>query len=159
MKENMLDILMYLFEHCLDNETGIMPDEDVLKGYLGEAGFQSPDIEKAFAWLDELAAAREHTFNNRFVTEGSTRVYAPQELARLDMECRGFLLFLEQIGVLDTVSRELVIDRAMALETPEIDLPQLKWVALMVLFNQPGHEAALAWMEDLLFDGISEHLH
>ena len=80
-------------------------------------------------------------------------------MARLDKECRGFMLFLEQTGVLDTVSRELVIDRAMALETGDIDLPQLKWVILMVLFNQPGQEAALAWMEDLLFDGISGHLH
>ena len=77
----------------------------------------------------------------------------------MDAECRGFLIFLEQTGVLDPIARELVIDRAMALETQEIDMPQLKWVILMVLFNQPGHEAAFAWMEDLIFDEISDHLH
>lgn len=159
MKENMLDILMYLFEHCLDSETGTMPDEEVLKGHLDDAGFHLQDVEKAFNWLDELAVAREHTFREDAVSNRSIRIYAPQEAIRLDLECRGFLLFLEQTGVLDTVSRELVIDRALALESSEIDLPQLKWVILMVLFNQPGHEAALAWMEDLLFDGISEHLH
>ncbi len=159
MKENMLDILMYMFEHCLDSETGVMPDEDLLKGHLDAAGFHGQDIEKAFIWLEELASARVHTFREELISERSIRVYAPQEIARLDLECRGFLLFLEQTGVLDPVNRELVIDRAMALESNETDLPQLKWVILMVLFNQPGQEAALAWMEDLLFEGISEQLH
>ena len=32
-------------------------------------------------------------------------------------------------------------------------------VILMVLFNQPGQEQAYAWMEDLVFDGVQEHLH
>ena len=61
-------------------------------------------------------------------------------------------MFLEQTGVLDHNTREMVIDRVMALESEEIDLEQLKWVVLMVLFNQPGREAAYAWMEDLVFD-------
>ena len=58
MKENMLDILMYLFEHCLDSETGVMPEESVLRGHLDDAGFQHKEIDKAFAWLEELADAR-----------------------------------------------------------------------------------------------------
>lgn len=45
-----------------------------------------------------------------------------------------------------------MIDRVMALETDEIDLRQLKWIILMVLFNQPGQEDACAWLEDLVFD-------
>ncbi|MDZ4261565.1 MAG: DUF494 domain-containing protein [Pseudomonadota bacterium] len=159
MKENMLDILMYLFEHCLDSETGVMPEESVLRGHLDDAGFQHQEIDKAFAWLEALANAREHNFDDQLGSNRSIRVYATQEQLRLDRECRGFMQFLEHTGVLDPVNRELVIDRAMALESVEIDLPQLKWVILMVLFNQPGQEAALAWMEDLLFEGISGHLH
>jgi Smg protein len=60
---------------------------------------------------------------------------------------------------LDPTTRELVIDRVMALETDDIDLDQLKWVVLMVLFNQPGHEAAFAWMEDLVFNEVRGYLH
>jgi Smg protein len=42
----------------------------------------------------------------------------------------------------------------MALELEEVDLTDLKWVVLMVLFNQPGQEAAFAWIEsELLEDG------
>ncbi len=158
MKENVLDILMYLFEHCLESESGEMPDEKTLRGHLDDAGFLISDIDKAFIWLDELTSARENRLQDD-LSERSTRIFCDQEIAKMETECRGFLLFLEQTGVLDPTTRELVIDRAMALETPEIDLPQLKWVILMVLFNQPGQEAAFAWMEDLLFDDISEHLH
>jgi Smg protein len=63
-------------------------------------------------------------------------------------------MFLEQSGVLNAEQRELVIDRVMALELEEVDLTDLKWVVLMVLFNQPGQEAAFAWIEsELLEDG------
>lgn len=160
MKENVLDILMYMFEHCMDSETGILPDEDALRDHLDDAGFQHRDIDKAFAWLEGLAAARDNSFfNDDSAAIPPFRVFSAQEIARLDAECRGFLMFMEQSGVLDPISRELVIDRAMALETPEIDLTQLKWVILMVLLNQPGQEAAFAWLEDLVFDEAAGHIH
>ena len=111
MKENMLDILMYLFEHCLDSETGVMPEESVLRGHLDDAGFQHQEIDKAFAWLEALANAREHNFDDQLGSNRSIRVYATQEQLRLDRECRGFMQFLEHTGVLDPVNRELVIDR------------------------------------------------
>jgi len=52
-----------------------------------------------------------------------------------------------------------VIDRVMALETETIDLQQLKWVVLMVLFNRPGKEAAFAWMEEIIMDEVSAVVH
>jgi Smg protein len=80
-------------------------------------------------------------------------------MEKLDVECRGFLLFLEQSDVLNAYDREVVIDRAMALEAEEIDLQQLKWVVLMVLLNQPGKEAAFTWMEDIVMDDVQSGLH
>ena len=61
--------------------------------------------------------------------------------------------------MLDSITRELVIDRIDALEGAEIDLEQLKWVVLMVLFNRPGKEAVFAWMEDFVLDKASGRLH
>ena len=79
------------------------------------------------------------------------RLYTTAEYAKLDAEGVGFLMFLEQSGVLNAEQRELVIDRATALDQDDVDLDDLKWVVLMVLFNQPGAEAAYAWMENLMF--------
>ena len=89
----------------------------------------------------------------------SIRMFSEAEMSRLDTECRGFILFLEQMGVLTPASRELAIDRAMALENEYFDIEQMKWVILMVLFNQPGEEAAYAWVEDLVFDTMASGLH
>ena len=159
MKENVLDILMYLLENYMYGEMEETPDQASLKLELIQAGFPDSEIDKAFTWLEGLAAMREDTCVARASTEHSVRVYTGQEAEKLDMECRGFLLFLEQVRVLDLVNRELVIDRVMALETEEIDLAQLKWIILLVLFNQPGKEAAFAWMEDLVFEGSPGLLH
>ncbi len=153
MKENMFDVLMYLFEHYyMDEETDLSPDRESLHSELVEAGFPSPEINQAFEWLEGLAV-QEHEIQSP-QTKNAIRLFSDLECERLDTESRGFLLFLEQMGILPPESRERVIERAMALDTDDFDIDQLKWVILMVLFNQPGAEAAYAWMEDLVFDSV-----
>ncbi len=81
----------------------------------------------------------------------SMRIYTPEECERLDASCRGFLLFLEQIQVLNLETREMVIERVLALDTAEFDLEDLKWVILMVLFNIPGCGSVTSkWKNSLL---------
>ena len=159
MKENMLDVLMYLFENYMNDEIEFSTDEDALRSELLDAGFHKAEISKAFDWLEGLAHRQSDTTQPVPRNTSSLRIYTDKEREKLDLESRGFLLFLEQMNVLDHSTRELVIDRVMALDNDEIDLDQLKWVILMVLFNQPGHEAAFAWMEDLVFDEMVGELH
>ena len=85
----------------------------------------------------------------------STRVYSAVEERKLDTECRGFLYFLEQANVLDSTRRELIIDRVLALETDDLDIEALKWVILIVLFNQSGYEQAFMWAEELVMDDVA----
>ncbi|MBD8525215.1 DUF494 family protein [Pseudomarimonas arenosa] len=157
MKENVLDVLLYLFEHYFYEDPDGVSDRESLRGGLLEAGFSGDEIGKAFEWLEALARARRADFTA--TAHGPTRVFAAAEQARLGTEGLGFLIFLEQIGVLDPSQRELAVDRAMALDDDTIDLDDLKWVILMVLFNQPGQEAAFAWMESHLFDREGGLLH
>lgn len=159
MKEDMFDVLMYLFEnYYMEDEAQRAPDRELIQTELHEAGFPTTEVNQAFDWLEGLACQANSGLQNPQTTK-AIRVFSTQECTRLDTECQGFLLFLEQIGILNSLSRELIIERAMALETDDFDIGQLKWVVLMVLFNQPGEEAAYAWIEDLVFDSLSEHLH
>jgi len=162
MKESILDVLLYLFEHYFTEDADLVRDHDSLRSgplfaELGQAGFSPAEINKAFEWLDALASQRPAASPPR--ANGPTRVYFGPELDKLDVDCRGFLLFLEQHGILDAGQRELVLDRAMALDQDELDLDDLKWVVLMVLFNQPGSEAAYAWMETQMFEDEPEPVH
>jgi Smg protein len=151
MKENMFDVLMYLFEHYyMDDDAELGPDRESLQTELLEAGFPPAEISQAFEWLEDLSIQKHQIQATE--TANAIRLYADAEMDRLDAESRGFLLFLEQMGILAPDARERVIERVMALETEDFDITQLKWVILMVLFNQPGAEAAYAWIEDLVFE-------
>jgi Smg protein len=157
MKETILDVLLYLFENYFYDDPDAVRDRDSLQAGLIQAGFSPSEISKAFDWLEELANQRPTLAEPR--ANGPVRVYVEAELDRLDRECLGFLMFLEQHGVLDADQRELVLDRAMALDQEEVDLDDLKWVVLMVLFNQPGAEAAFAWMENQMFGDDPEPIN
>ncbi len=160
MKENVFDVLMYLFENYMDEGTEFQPDQEALTHELTQAGFRRGEIRKAFSWLDGLSMLREISHGQpRAGRSASIRHYTPQEHEKLDEECRGYLQFMETSGVIDPVTREVVIDRLMALEVDEIALDQLKWVMLLVLFNQPGQEYAYHMLEDMVFDEMQGHLH
>ncbi|MCW9024211.1 MAG: DUF494 family protein [Gammaproteobacteria bacterium] len=159
MKENVLDVLMYLFENYMSDEVEFDTDEESLRVELQEAGFQPVEITKAFNWLEGLANMQDVPDKELLINTASIRIYTELECEKLDLDSRGFIMFLEQTGVLDHNTREMVIDRIMALEEDEIDIEQLKWVILMVLFNQPGREAAFAWMEDLVFEEAPSVVH
>ncbi|MCS4505102.1 Protein Smg [wastewater metagenome] len=158
MKENVFDLLMYLFENYFYNEEEPQPDRDSLESELFDIGFSRTEIRKAFEWLDALAHSRELPAVSTS-TQRCVRVFTASEQERLDTEMRGFMLYLEQVGILTAHSRELVIDRLMALGDEDIDLDTVKWVVLMVLFSQPGQEEAFASMENLVFDGPNQLVH
>jgi Smg protein len=163
MKESVLDILIYLFENYFDAELNAAPepDRDTLKEELERAGFSEREVGRALEWLEQLADPERAEAHSRleWAPTRSVRVFDAREQARLDTDCRGYILYLENIGIVNAAQRELVIDRLLALDARQIDIEQVKWVVLMVLFSQPGQENALLRMEDLVFDGRVEAVH
>lgn len=157
----MFDILVYLFENYIHNESEIYADRADLTKELSLAGFHDDDIFRALQWLDSLSKLQESHVKPYLtkLTVSSVRIYTVDESRKLDAQCRGFLMFLEQINVLDASTREMVLDRVMDLDGQSICLDDLKWVVLMVLFNVPGRESAYAQMEDLIFDEPDGQLH
>ena len=158
MKENVHDVLMYLFETYIDAEEEPESDQNELRDELSRAGFGDSEIDRALDWLDGLTDNHDKFICNLQAVRG-TRIFNDVETERLDVGCRGFITYLEQIGILSAPQREILIDRLLALETPDIDVEQIKWVVLMVLFSQPGQELAYARMEDLVFDEGESQLH
>ena len=157
----MFDILMYLFETYIQSESETMVDHDLLTDELVRAGFHQDEIYKALAWLEKLAALQDtdaYPYITR-VARNSVRIYTDEEMQLLDTQSRGFILFLEQVNVLDFITREMVIDRVMELDTKYFTMDDLKWVILMVLFNVPGHESAYSQMENLVFEEPEGPLH
>lgn len=155
MKENIFDVLMYLFENYMEDEIDTLPDSDIVRTELLEAGFEQIEVNKAFDWLESLSLQRaiNHSATPAF------RIFCRQEKDRLDLESRNFLMFLENCGILNAANREIVIDRAMALENEELSMEKLKWIVLMVLLSQPDEEIAFSRMEDLVYNLVPTYLH
>jgi Smg protein len=148
MKESVLDVLMYLFENYRLGEYSDADNHTTLRTELLGAGFPDEEIQHAFRWLDGLG--HEGQLPLRFGPGRAIRVYARQEMDKLATECRGFLMYLEQLGILSPENRELVIDRLMAIED-EVDIERTKWVVLLVLVNQPGSEEQAVQVEDMVY--------
>jgi Smg protein len=151
MTGSVLDILIYVFDRYMLEETPEVPERDDLARDLERAGFEQENVERALDWLADLASERDNSVPP--AADTALRVFSEQELTRLSTDCRGFLLTLERLGILLPTQREIVIDRMLALDAEELDAEQLKWVVLMVLSSQPGQELAFERMENLVTDG------
>ena len=159
MKENMLDVLMYLFENCIEEDYDASSNQESLKSKLAEAGFAQAEINKAFGWLEGLAEQRDRQGEAQNQHQHSIRVFSPREERKIDVACRGLLIYLEQLQVITPATRELVIERSLALETDDIDLEKFRWIILMVMFNLPEQETAGAWLEDLVLETLPAQIH
>ena len=162
IKQSVVDVLMFLFERYLDdeelNETSRVTDErDSIQLRLEEMGFHNYEINQAFDWLESLTDSQRE---NQLIPlkETSTRIFSEEEKKLISLESMGFLKFLEQSNILTTVTRELILDRVVALGH-SLDEEQLKWIIMIVLHSHPGEENALALMEDFIFDETIDCIH
>jgi Smg protein len=130
----MYDILVYLFENCQQSELAY--DRERVAKKLSAAGFDDSDISEALHWLAGVLRAPRTVELRLPDPRTSFRAFAPRELAKLDAQCRGFLLTLEHSGILSARNRELVLERSLAASGDALTLEQLKLIVLMVLWNQ-----------------------
>lgn len=159
MKENVLDVLIYLFENYMFDYDEYEPNQETLVLELSQAGFDQNMIDRAFDWLENLAVLCENNAGPNAINQGAIRHYSSEEISQLGVEARGLILTLEQCGVLDSVSREMVIDQLMALGVDSIDIEHLKWVILMVLSNYTDGEGVSELTETLVLDGLHTCIH
>jgi Smg protein len=142
----MIDILVYLFENYLPDAC---PEPSLLARKLSAAGFEQEEISEALTWLDGLDRSEAVVVRVRTQGSAAIRFYDEEEQARLSVECRSFLAFLEQAGTLDPELRELVIERALALTDRLIPLAKLKIIVVTVMWKRQCEFDALV-LEELL---------
>ncbi|MBK6677410.1 MAG: DUF494 domain-containing protein [Rhodocyclaceae bacterium] len=148
----MFDVLVYVFENYLPNAC---PEPGALARKLSSVGFDEQEISDALEWLAGLDAQADADIQPflRTPRPDSQRLYDEVELARLPAECRGFLTALEQAGAIDTVTREMIVERAMAVEGREeafVPLAKFKVIVLMVMWRRQLS------LDHLIFENLLE---
>lgn len=163
MKEDMLEVLIYLFENYVIDGSSFEPGQDELAKELVGAGFPDEEVDKAFVWLEGLLSSCEseehkhHSWQSEATT--SIRFYSEDESQRLKSDGQALLIRLVSVGLLDFYSRETVIERVMALESVDVTLDHIKWVVLMVLSNRPGFDEIAEWAEVVVSDDLLPVIH
>ncbi len=161
MKEDMLEVLMYLFDnYIVDGLNNFDPSQEEIAQELFGAGFDTDDISKAFIWLEDLLEISQQA-DEPVVAQSnlSMRIYTSEENERLGAAGQHLLNRLVNLGVLNQFSREMVIDRVMALDSSDVDIDHIRWVTLMVLSNQPGFAEIAEWAEVIVTEGAVPVIH
>jgi Smg protein len=144
----MFDILVYLYETYYRPDA--CPEPEALARKLSAVGFDDVEITEALDWLSGLTAmAGAEMFETE--TSTGTRFYVRQETDVIGADAIGFITFLECAGVLGPTQREIVIERALALDESPVSLGKLKIIVLMVLWSQ-GKEPDALMFDDLFGD-------
>ena len=152
----MFDVLVYLYENY--GALNACPDGDALTRKLAAAGFDADEITDAIAWLQGLQRVTQDSQVLREPAAGATRVFAAFEASRLGSEAISFLSFLEASGELTPAQREIVVERALAINESPVPLARLKVIVLMVLWSLQA-DIDILLIEELLDDGEDRALH
>nr|WP_315468664.1 DUF494 domain-containing protein [uncultured Undibacterium sp.] len=152
----MFDILVYLYETYYRPDT--CPDSIVLAKKLSAVGFDDDEIIAALDWLRGLADTTNHLAiadldallcPASLLESTGFRVYTEEENALLGSEAIGYLHFLQDTEMLNAQQREIVIERAMAVDESPLSLAKFKVIVLMILWSQ-GCESDMLMFDELL---------
>ena len=141
----MFDVLVYLYETYYRPDA--CPEPAALAKKLSAVGFDDVEISEALVWLTDLTeiAAVEHALT---AASTGTRFYVDEETDALGGAAIGFIQFLESAKVLSPLQREIVVERALALDEAPVSLGKLKVIVLMLLWSQ-GKEPDALMFDDL----------
>lgn len=148
----MFDILVYLYETYYRPEA--CPEPAVLARKLSAVGFDDVEISEAIVWLADLTEMAVAEPTSSWTSTG-TRFYVQTEVDALGTSGVGFIQFLESAGVITPAQREIVIERALAVEEPPVGTSNLKIIVLMLLWSQ-GKEPDALMLDDLFGDDDEE---
>lgn len=143
----MFEVLVFVYENYWRGEA--CPELQQLGRKLSAHGFDAEEISAALVWLDGLTIAAQSaaqsagtgleespiSFLPQQQSAWSMRVYSASEQAHLGAQGLGFVMFLESAGVLPAAMREIVIDRAMAVNAEPMTVDELKIIVLMVYWS------------------------
>ena len=142
IKEDFLDILLYLFEYYSEDPVRESDTSFVIRDHLIDAGFQDAAIDHAMDWVEIFNNPKEvmmlHTPSN-----SSVRILSDDEKNLLDVECQNYISRLEKFGLLSPEKRELLIDKLTSIGFEPMDLEVVKALSILMLFQEPSVEVKL----------------
>ena len=148
---------MYLFDNDLTSTKKFMQNPLYIQQQLAAEGFPPYEIHQAISWLKELQQWQESESMSTLSESQSQRVFSASESHKFTKKARDLLMRLEKRNVITPWHREVIIDRAMAIEALKINESQIKWIVLMVLYHYQQENMTIDWLEHILSESLTMH--
>ena len=142
IKEDFLDILLYLFEYYSEDPVRESDTSFVIRDHLIDAGFQDAAIDHAMDWVEIFKNPKEDIMLHT-PSSSSIRILSDDEKSLLDVECQNYISRLEKFGLLTPEKRELLIDKLTSIGFEPMDLEVVKALSILMLFQEPSVEVRL----------------
>jgi Smg protein len=152
MKEEIIEALMDLVHDYIESDDIAPPDLSAIADELAEAGVSMGGFS---IQIDKPSSKKAKT------APKSVRVFSAEEQLRLSTECRGFLLSLNESGIITPAIREDIINKVLSDQSRMYRLDELKWLSLKVILQEVAANITLNVMvKDNASDPLhSEHTH
>lgn len=133
MQERVYEILTFLLKKVYSKKQTI--DQSLVTQDLVNKGFEIDEIRAAFKILEVTKQLEREEEPPPYK---SYRVFNDYEQFRFDLDAQGALIILEQFGIVSPYQLEEIIDRAMAIDLPEISKREIAFVAMQVVAESDG---------------------
>lgn len=146
MLSRLIEMVSYILSRSLETEEddwGLLRNE--LTEQLQGRGFNGQEIDIAFEVANRIRLRMDD--NSSVALPFKTNlVYRYLEEFKLTKEARGYLLSLMEMGKITPVQKEEIIERALFLDTPDVDLPEIQFLVNLILGgdNWPGEDSPSA---------------
>ena len=135
MKEKVVEILVLIMSEIQGNKR----ISDIDMQALQNKGYTTSEINAAISWLYDNIHLREPEHGIPTGTRsGSRRIFHSAEKSILSTESQGYLMQLQEIGLIDDRDLEMIIDRAMMSGYDKITVDELRDIVASVLAMKGG---------------------
>ncbi len=130
--DRILDIIVFVLSEMKNNIK--LMDVDTSK--LAKKGFSKTEINTAFNWICSNIDTGYRLFTSHTEDSKSFRKLHPVESRLIGSESYGFLIQMKELGMINNMEMENIIDRIISSTTERVDLTEMKFIISTFIFDQ-----------------------
>jgi len=136
MQEKIIELIVFLMKEI--RQTADISSVDMSK--LTERGYSQSEISTALSWIYDKMNLREPLKKVRSSHAKSYRIFHEAERQIITKEARGFLIEMYELGLIDMLDLENIIERSLMSGSNSVNRDEIKSIVASVIFeyNSPG---------------------
>ena len=140
MQERVVEIILFLVSELRSNKR--LNDVDVSS--LTRDGYTQSEISSAFSWLFERLSAGKSNADIASEARTSHRMLNDHEKMVIESQAYGYLIQCQQLGLLNNVNVETIIERIMMAGFAAVGLQEMKSFVAGYLFDMENSNGQIS---------------